>query len=154
MVTTKLIRPMKRPLDTKSQADKHQRFKQLRLKLGLNQQQLAKSLGVTQAHISKVEKGDSFVTSHILDKLSKQYNVNTDWLLTGKGIIFHTSDSQIDKGKSGGGNGFKAGNSDQDLEEIKIAIDDINTRLESIDERLGKIESNFDDLISKEEGDK
>lgn len=59
------------------------RIRTLRLKAGMNQTQLAKTLGVTQAIVSNIEKTDNMTASQAV-KLSELFGVSTDYLLLGK----------------------------------------------------------------------
>lgn len=56
-------------------------LKELRNSKKLNQQELAKRLGVTQATISKYEKGENFPTFEILVQLSEIFDVSLDELV-------------------------------------------------------------------------
>lgn len=62
--------------------EKINKVKELRLKIGMNQSQLAEALGVTQSIISTIEKTGRMTTSHAI-KLSEIFNVSTDYLLLG-----------------------------------------------------------------------
>lgn len=62
--------------------DKTNKVKELRLKAGMNQSELAEALGVTQSIISTIEKTGKMTTSHAI-KLSEIFNVSTDYLLLG-----------------------------------------------------------------------
>lgn len=62
--------------------DKTNKIKELRLKAGMNQSELAEALGVTQSIISTIEKTGKMTTNHAI-KLSEIFNVSTDYLLLG-----------------------------------------------------------------------
>ncbi len=51
--------------------------------LGLSQSELAKELGVTHQHVSRIELGDVTPSLQMLLKLSRTLGVSTDFLLTG-----------------------------------------------------------------------
>jgi transcriptional regulator with XRE-family HTH domain len=70
------------------------RIKALRLKAGMNQTQLAKTLGVTQAIVSNIEKTDNMTASQAV-KLSELFGVSTDYLLLGKEVIATPIESEI-----------------------------------------------------------
>jgi transcriptional regulator with XRE-family HTH domain len=55
-----------------------------RLALGLSQPDLAKELGVSHQHVSRIELGDSTPSLKMRLRLSKTLGVSTDYLLTGK----------------------------------------------------------------------
>jgi transcriptional regulator with XRE-family HTH domain len=51
---------------------------------GLSQAELAKELGVTRQHLSRIELGQVAPVLPMLLKISRQLGVTTDWLLTGR----------------------------------------------------------------------
>lgn len=57
------------------------RIKELREDNDLTQQQIADKLGITQRKYSYLETGTQQLTDEILVKLSKVYNVITDYIL-------------------------------------------------------------------------
>ena len=57
------------------------RFKDLRLNRGFTQGKLAKELGTSQQTISRIEFKDEMVTTDILIKASKYFNVSVDYIL-------------------------------------------------------------------------
>jgi transcriptional regulator with XRE-family HTH domain len=52
--------------------------------LGLSQIDLARELGVTHQHVSRIELGDVTPSLEMLLKLSRKLGVSTDYLLTGQ----------------------------------------------------------------------
>ncbi|WMX12381.1 helix-turn-helix transcriptional regulator [Aureispira sp. CCB-E] len=59
---------------------------------------LSKDIGVTAPTIRKIEKGVTLPSGKILTFLVEEYNVNVNWLLTGKGKMFlEGEESSIDK---------------------------------------------------------
>lgn len=65
-------------------------LKEVRSKLGLSQADIAKSLGMLQAQYSTYERGDRKPSADVFEKLARKYNVNINYLLTGKGSMFIT----------------------------------------------------------------
>ena len=59
-------------------------LKELRLKAGLTQQEVADILGISKSTISKYEKGLRGINSNHFEKLSELYNVEPIYILTGK----------------------------------------------------------------------
>jgi transcriptional regulator with XRE-family HTH domain len=55
-----------------------------RIALGLSQNDLARELGVSHQHVSRIELGDVTPSLTMLLSLSKKLGVSTDYLLTGK----------------------------------------------------------------------
>jgi transcriptional regulator with XRE-family HTH domain len=64
------------------------RIKELRKQLCMSQVEFAKNLGVTNAHISKIEKGGTVPSDALIKLISKEYGVNENWLQTGEKPIF------------------------------------------------------------------
>ncbi len=60
------------------------RIKKLREEIGINQQKLAKHLGVGRATLSQIENGERKITAQELVELSKIFNVSIDVLLEQK----------------------------------------------------------------------
>lgn len=62
------------------------RIKELRTKLGLTQEQVGAAIGVSQKAISLLENDPERVPqSDTLSKLARYFQVDAEWLLTGKG---------------------------------------------------------------------
>lgn len=57
------------------------KYKELRKKLNLNQEELAEKVSVTQTSVSRWEKGKSTPDYETLKKLAHLFNVTTDYLL-------------------------------------------------------------------------
>ena len=68
----------------------NERLKQVRRQLLLNQADFGTSLGLTASAISAIEKGKRSVTEQLVMLLSLKYDVNENWLKTGKGEVFNT----------------------------------------------------------------
>lgn len=64
------------------------RIKELRKQLDMSQVEFAKNLGVTNAHISKIEKGGTIPSDALIKLISKEYQVSENWLKTGTEPIF------------------------------------------------------------------
>lgn len=63
-----------------------QRIRKLRLERKLTQGQLAKAIGITQGSLTQLETGKSkSPASTTLTELARVFEVDPDWLMTGKG---------------------------------------------------------------------
>jgi len=71
-------------------------LKSARNKLGLSQNDLAKSLGVHVVQYGNYERGINKPSCDILEKLASIHNININYLLTGKGAMFITSELEKD----------------------------------------------------------
>lgn len=49
------------------------------------QEELARYLGISQGHLSRVEQGKLAPTVEMLLRLSEKFGRSVDWILTGKG---------------------------------------------------------------------
>ena len=65
-----------------------ERIKEVRMKLRLSQQELASELGISQGHLSEVERGIRKPGGEMLNALKHKFNVSLDWLFTGEGMMF------------------------------------------------------------------
>lgn len=72
----------------------NEKIKDIRIHLGLTQQEMADSLGVSKQYLSKVEKGHTDLSKEKIVQLCSNYNVSIDWLLLDKGEAF-LKDSNI-----------------------------------------------------------
>lgn len=64
------------------------RIKEIRQALGLSMEMFGARLGVTKATVSRIENGVNKVTSQMIASICREYNVNRDWLETGRGSMF------------------------------------------------------------------
>ena len=61
----------------------HERIKQRRKALNMNQTELAERTGITQTTISAIEKGKNDTTCSVIAKIAAALNVSTDYLILG-----------------------------------------------------------------------
>lgn len=66
----------------------NERIKQLRKKLGLTQLKFAERLNVKQNTIATYEMGRNPPSSTVITLICREFNVNEQWLRTGKGSMF------------------------------------------------------------------
>lgn len=64
------------------------RIRYVRQYLDLTQEQFSERLGITAAHISRVEHGIGNFSIALVRLISKVYLINEEWILTGKGEMF------------------------------------------------------------------
>jgi len=55
---------------------------------GLSQRQAAKNIGIAQSKMSKIVNGNQSAGNEFLIKLIEMFNLNINWLLTGKGTMY------------------------------------------------------------------
>ncbi|MBN2547504.1 MAG: helix-turn-helix domain-containing protein [Spirochaetes bacterium] len=72
--------------------DFNDRFKAMRKALNKSQLDFSKEFNITQPVISDIERGISFPSKEIMKKLSTDYKININWLLTGEGEMFKSPD--------------------------------------------------------------
>ena len=64
------------------------RLKEVRLNLGLSQEYFGKKIGLTRSAVSKLETNSRGVTKQTIKTISREFNVNENWLKTGEGNMF------------------------------------------------------------------
>lgn len=64
------------------------KFKSIRKKLGISQEELGRTLGVSKQAINNVEGEKSNPSILLISKLIVDLNINSNWLIAGKGEMF------------------------------------------------------------------
>lgn len=64
------------------------RVRKIRLQKGISQEQFGELIGIKKAAVSKIENGDNSLSRSNLISICKQFNINEEWLLYGKGEMF------------------------------------------------------------------
>ena len=64
------------------------RIKKIRKKLSMTQKEFAEKLGLTKNYISLVETGQRNLSDQSIKVLCTEFNINEEWLRTGKGDMF------------------------------------------------------------------
>ncbi len=67
------------------------RIKELINELNISQTEFAASIGMTKSNVSKLVKGSINLTDSNIKLLCIQYDINEQWLRTGEGEMFDTS---------------------------------------------------------------
>ncbi|MDR1579818.1 MAG: helix-turn-helix transcriptional regulator [Synergistaceae bacterium] len=67
------------------------RIREARKSLGLNQEDFARQIGLTQTSLSMIEMGNNKVTDKNVKLICVTFNVNEQWLRTGRGPMFNAS---------------------------------------------------------------
>jgi transcriptional regulator with XRE-family HTH domain len=73
------------------------RIKAIRMKLTLSQKEFGKRIYVSQSLLTEIELGHRKVNARMVQLIVSQYNVNKEWLLTGKGEMFTAPPPDIKK---------------------------------------------------------
>lgn len=73
------------------------RVRLLREELKIGLRAFARQLGYTHATLSTIESGKSVVTDRLIASICAKFNVNEDWLRTGKGDMFLPKTAQTDE---------------------------------------------------------
>lgn len=71
------------------------RIVNIRKKLGMTQQEFAKKLEILPQALARYEKNKSTPSVEFTGKLTNMFNVNSNWLLTGKGEMFLNNEKNI-----------------------------------------------------------
>ena len=68
-------------------------LKEIRKNTGLTQQEFAKELDVALSTVASVENGTREISKSLMKVLIEKYKVSANWLLTGEGEMFTTSEN-------------------------------------------------------------
>ena len=68
--------------------DLRKRIKQVRQTLHVSQRDFAKRIYISQALLGDIELGNRSINDRTIQLISTEFNVNKDWLLTGKRDMF------------------------------------------------------------------
>lgn len=66
----------------------NERIKLVRVKKSLNQTDFAKRLSISRSAVCKIESGENSPSEQTINLICKEFNVNSEWLRTGKGEMF------------------------------------------------------------------
>lgn len=64
------------------------RFKKIRKDAGLTQHELSKRIGISPSQIGCYENGSRNITDRTIRDISREFNVNEEWLRTGEGEMY------------------------------------------------------------------
>lgn len=64
------------------------RLKEIRLKKDMSQEEFAKRLGISRSHVAGLELGRKTLTERLINDISREYNVNKNWLIDNTGDMF------------------------------------------------------------------
>ena len=64
------------------------RFKELRKELNVTQQEFADKLKISRNFVAQIEMGSKVPSDRTIDDVCREFNVNEEWLRTGKGSMF------------------------------------------------------------------
>lgn len=64
------------------------RVKDVRKTLKLTLEEFGKKVGVTKQTVSRIENGINNLTDQMVKSICREFNVNYDWLMDGKGEMF------------------------------------------------------------------
>ena len=74
-----------------------ERIKKVRLCLHLSQDKFGEGLGgITRQYVSNIENGNAYFSNEKLTSLLLNYNVNINYILSGKGKVFLDSEQKGD----------------------------------------------------------
>ena len=71
------------------------RIKQVRSVLQISQREFSKQIFVSQSSLGEIETGTRNVNDRIIQLICSQFNVNKDWIKTGKGQMFDVEKPDI-----------------------------------------------------------
>ena len=115
----------------------NERLKIIILKLKLSQEYIGTKIGVTNATISRLEKGVNNFTERMITSICREFNVNEEWLRHGTGEMFIQNINNTQGGI------YMDNELLNILKSIQTKIDSIENKVTSIEERMDK---GFNDL--------
>lgn len=71
------------------------RIKKIRKDADLTQEKFAERLGIKRNTVATYETGKSEPMDNIIVSICREFNVNKDWLLTGKGDIYNIPEDEV-----------------------------------------------------------
>ncbi len=77
-----------------------ERIKNIRLGLRLSQDKFGEGLGITKQYVSNIENGVALMSNEKLTSLLLNFNVNINYILSGKGDVFlgvEQEDEEVDE---------------------------------------------------------
>ena len=72
------------------------RIKMVRQKLGITQKEFCKPIFLSHSFFANMERGDRKPNERICELICNKYNVNKEWLMTGKNQMFSESPPDTD----------------------------------------------------------
>ncbi|HLP62120.1 MAG TPA: helix-turn-helix transcriptional regulator [Candidatus Deferrimicrobium sp.] len=73
------------------------RIKEIRIKLNIQQKEMAETLQIAASYLSGIEKGNANPGPELFVRLASEYHVNMNYLFTGKGDMFGDAPLKIKK---------------------------------------------------------
>lgn len=73
----------------------HNRLKELRTQLKMTQNEFANKLGTGRNNIAKYETGVNEPSNAVVSLICRQFDVNEEWLRTGKGDMYVKVDKEV-----------------------------------------------------------
>ena len=79
--------------------DIRERIQQIREELKISQRDFAKRIYISKSLLSEIEIGNRSINERTIQLITTEFNINKDWLLTGKGDMFTSPppDIQLEK---------------------------------------------------------
>jgi transcriptional regulator with XRE-family HTH domain len=71
------------------------RLKEIRTTLGLTQREFSQRIYISQSFYGDLELGNQVITDRIIHLVSTVFNVNKEWLKSGKGEIFSSAPPDV-----------------------------------------------------------
>ena len=76
-----------------------ERIQRIRTELQISQRDFAKRVYISKSLLNNIELGNRNINERTIQLISIEFNVNKDWLLTGKGDIFTAPPPDIQREK-------------------------------------------------------
>lgn len=73
------------------------RILEIRKSLNLSQEEFSNKIGLKRSSLSEIERGNAPVTERTIIAICSKFNVNEEWLRSGKGKMFNIIDKKYDE---------------------------------------------------------
>lgn len=70
-----------------------ERFREIRIFLGMRQGDFAKEIKLTQGHVSDIENKRKGVSDRVIEIICLKFSINEAWLRTGEGEMYQHTDT-------------------------------------------------------------
>ncbi|HBE8855031.1 TPA: helix-turn-helix transcriptional regulator [Clostridioides difficile] len=76
------------------------RVKEVRKIHKLTQKEFAERIGLSQNHLSYIERGKRNVFQNIINAIFLEFGIDRDWLITGEGYMYDNTNHSVDSEQS------------------------------------------------------
>lgn len=71
------------------------RIKKIRIDNKLSMEKFGEKIGITKASVSRIESGENNPSDQTIILICKEFGINKEWLLTGKGDMYDVPEDEV-----------------------------------------------------------